>query len=102
MSANDDSLEILKDAMGRLGTVTDRRMFGGIGVYFDSTFFALIDDGVCLSQGVRDDAADVRPERSRPFSYMTKNGKTELHSYCRAVTVVSRGRALSLGATAYA
>jgi len=46
MSADDDLIEILKEALAPRGTVTARRMFGGRGIYFDGLFFALIDDGV--------------------------------------------------------
>jgi DNA transformation protein len=83
MSANDDLLEILKDAMGRVGTVTGRRMFGAVGVYFDSTFFALIDDGAVYLRASDSTRAMFVAEHSRPFSYMTKNGLTELQSYWR-------------------
>ena len=31
MSANDDLLDILRDALTSVGVVTGRRMFGGIG-----------------------------------------------------------------------
>jgi DNA transformation protein len=83
MSANDDLLDILRDALASVGDVTGRRMFGGIGVYFDATFFALIDDGVIYFKVSNASRADFEAERSRPFTYQTKNGPGALHSYWR-------------------
>lgn len=34
------------DQLAPLGEVTSRRMFGGVGLYLDGLFFALIDDDV--------------------------------------------------------
>jgi DNA transformation protein len=83
MSANDDLLDILRDALASVGDVTGRRMFGGIGVYFDATFFALIDDGVMYFKVSNTTRAKFEAERSRPFTYETKNGPGALHSYWR-------------------
>lgn len=83
MSANDDLLEILKDALGRMGVVSGRRMFGGVGVYFDGTFFALIDDGAIYLKTSDETRAKFEAESSHAFSYMTKKGRAELRSYWR-------------------
>jgi len=83
MSANDDLLEILKEALGRVGTVSGRRMFGGVGVYFDGTFFAIIDDGAIYLKTSDKTRVAFEAERSRPFSYQTKSGETHLTSYWR-------------------
>lgn len=81
MSANDEILEILKDALGRAGSVRGRRMFGGVGVYFDGIFFALIDDGAIYLKTSDETRPRFAAEGSRAFSYMTKNGCVELYSY---------------------
>lgn len=81
MSANDEILEILKDALGRAGSVRGRRMFGGVGVYFDGIFFAIIDDGAIYLKTSDETRPRFAAECSRAFSYMTKNGRAELHSY---------------------
>jgi DNA transformation protein and related proteins len=83
MSANDDLLDLLKEALDRGGTVTGKRMFGGVGVYFDGTFFAIIDDGVVYLKTSDKTRASFEVERSRPFSYQTKSGETHLTSYWR-------------------
>jgi len=81
MSANDEILEILIDALGRAGSVRGRRMFGGVGVYCDGIFFAIIDDGAIYLKTSDETRPRFEAERSRAFSYMTKNGSAELHSY---------------------
>jgi DNA transformation protein len=81
MGANDEILEILKDALGHAGSVSGRRMFGGVGVYFDGIFFAIIDDGAISLKTSEETRPSFEAERSRVFSYMTKNGSAELHSY---------------------
>jgi DNA transformation protein and related proteins len=83
MSANDELLKILKDALGRIGTVSGRRMFGGVGVYFDGTFFAIIDDGTIFLKTSDETRPTFEAEGSSAFSYTTKTGRAELHSYWR-------------------
>lgn len=81
MSANDEILEILKDALSRAGSVRGRCMFGGVGVYLDGIFFAIIDDGAIYLKTSDETRPRFAAEGSRAFSYMTKNGRAELHSY---------------------
>lgn len=83
MSANDDLLEILKEALGRYGTVSGRRMFGAIGAYFDGTFFAIIDDGAIFLKTSDETRPRFEAEGSCVFSYMTTKGLAELHTYWR-------------------
>ena len=73
MSANDELLEILKDALGRIGRVSGRRMFGGVGVYLDGIFFALIDDGAIYLKTSDETRPAFEVERSRAFSYMNED-----------------------------
>lgn len=40
-----DFLEFVLDQLSRVPTIVSRRMFGGIGLYQESTFFAIIADG---------------------------------------------------------
>ncbi len=83
MSANDHLLEILKEALERDGHVSGRRMFGGIGVYFEGTFFAIIDGGTAYLKTSDAIRGSFESEGSRPFSYMTKKGQAELPTYWR-------------------
>lgn len=40
-----DFLEFVLDQLASVRSITSRRMFGGIGLYHSTTFFAIIDDG---------------------------------------------------------
>lgn len=83
MSANGELLQIVKDALDRDGVVSGRRMFGGIGVYFEGLFFAILDDGVIFLKTSGETRPHYEAEQSRPFSYMTKKGAAVLTTYWR-------------------
>jgi DNA transformation protein len=83
MSANDDLLEILKEALDAYGFVRGGRMFGGVGVYFDDTFFAIITGGIVYLKTSDQTRRAFEAEGSRPFFYETKTGRTQLTSYWR-------------------
>ena len=71
--------EYLLEQLAGLGSVTSRRMFGGVGLYHGGHFFGLIDDdtlylkvddrnrGEYLARGM----APFRPFRDRPEYSMT-------------------------------
>ncbi|MDX2192918.1 MAG: TfoX/Sxy family protein [Gemmatimonadales bacterium] len=45
MPRRDTSFQVYAlEQLGRVTTVTSRRMFGGVGIYHDALFFALMDD----------------------------------------------------------
>jgi DNA transformation protein len=44
MAVSEEFLQYVTEQFRDLGEVTTRRMFGGIGVYFDAKFFALLDN----------------------------------------------------------
>jgi DNA transformation protein len=46
MAVSRDYVTYVLDQLAGLGSVLERRMFGGIGLYFDGLFFGLIDDDV--------------------------------------------------------
>jgi DNA transformation protein len=83
MTADDDLLQILKEALEHTGSVSGRRMFGAVGVYFDGTFFALIVDGAIYFKTSDETRASFEAEGSRAFSYMTKKGEAKLPSCWR-------------------
>lgn len=83
MSADDDLVEILREALERTGSVSARRMFGGVGVYFDGTFFAIIARGTIYLKTSEESCARFAAEGAAPFSYTTKAGRTQLTSYWR-------------------
>ena len=44
MAVTRDDRDYVLEQLGRVGPVTARAMFGGVGVYHDGLFFALMDD----------------------------------------------------------
>jgi DNA transformation protein len=83
MSADDNLLQILKETLECTGSISGRRMFGAVGVYFNGTFFAIIDDGAIYFKTSDETRASFEAEGSRAFSYMTKKGAAKLTSYWR-------------------
>jgi TfoX/Sxy family transcriptional regulator of competence genes len=81
MSANDDLLEILTEALGRAGAVNGRRRRHRR--LFRRVFFAIIDDGAIYFKTSDETRRAFEAERSQPFSYDTKTGRTQLTSYWR-------------------
>ena len=55
------------DQLSCLGPIAHKRMFGGVGIYFDGLFFALIDDDILYFKV--DDTTRTRYEaaRQKPF-----------------------------------
>jgi DNA transformation protein len=64
-----DFLEFVLDQLSGVKSITPRRMFGGIGLYQATTFFAIIDEGRLYF--VTDDATrSAYTERGmKPFQY---------------------------------
>jgi DNA transformation protein len=44
MAVSDEFLKYITDQFSTLGAVRTKRMFGGVGIYHDEKFFALIDN----------------------------------------------------------
>lgn len=67
MAVSDGFRDYVLEQLAPAGAVTARRMFGGIGLYLDGLFFALIDDDMLYFR--TDDSNRARYEQagSRPF-----------------------------------
>jgi DNA transformation protein and related proteins len=67
MAVGDDFRDYVIEQLAGAGRVSSRAMFGGVGLYLDGLFFALIDDDTLYFKA--DAASRVRYERagSRPF-----------------------------------
>ena len=70
MPVSQEYLEFVLDQLSGVGILTSRRMFGGVGIYIDGTFCAIIaEDTLYLKTGLtnrRDfEAVGMRP--FRPF-----------------------------------
>ncbi len=67
MAVSDDYRDFVLEQLGSAGHVTSRAMFGGVGLYLDGIFCALIDDDTLYFKA--DDASRARYEQagSKPF-----------------------------------
>lgn len=75
MAVRDSFRDYILEQLGRVRPVTWRRMFGGVGLYADDRFFALLDnDTLFFKTGDlnRDDFLARRMEPFRPFGPGTK------------------------------
>lgn len=62
MAVSDDFREFVLEQLAPAGRVTPRAMFGGVGLYLDGLFFALIDDDALYFKA--DDATRQRYEQA--------------------------------------
>jgi DNA transformation protein and related proteins len=63
-------LQYVLEQLGRLGRVSQRRMFGAVGLYGDGLFFALIDDDTLyfkVDDTTRPDYESRNMQPLRPF-----------------------------------
>src|SRR5687767_12005974 len=70
MPVSPNFLDYVLDQLSGLGAVRSRRMFGGIGLYCDELFFALIDDDIVyfkVDDSNREDYSARGCEAFRPF-----------------------------------
>ena len=44
MAVDPSFLAFVEDQLGQVASIRSRRMFGGVGIYGDEVFFAIIDD----------------------------------------------------------
>jgi DNA transformation protein len=67
MAVSDDYRDFVLEQLAKAGRVAPRAMFGGVGLYLDGLFFALIDDDTLYFKA--DDSSRARYERSesKPF-----------------------------------
>jgi DNA transformation protein len=67
MAVSDDYRDFVLEQLASAGRVTPRAMFGGVGLYLEGLFFALIDDDTLYFK--TDDTSRDRYQRagSRPF-----------------------------------
>lgn len=71
MSVGAAFLQYVLEQLERLGRVTSRRMFGGVGLYCDDVFFGLIDDDTLyfkVSEETRADYESLGGQPFRPYS----------------------------------
>ncbi len=67
MSVSDDYRDFILEQLAPAGRVTARRMFGGVGLYLDGLFFALIDDDTLYFKTDDSNRARFQRSGSQPF-----------------------------------
>ena len=63
----DDFREFVLEQLGRVAAIDWKRMFGGVGLYADGTFFALIDDDIVYFKVGDLNRADFEAAGARAF-----------------------------------
>lgn len=87
--------ERYRDLFAPWGTVSVRRMFGGLGIYREGLMFALVADGELYFKTDRETVATFEAAGGRQFVYEAK-GKTP-HVLLDCARRHSRGRIRTLG-----
>lgn len=67
MSVSDDYRDFVLEQLAPAGRVAARRMFGGVGLYLDGLFFALIADDALYFKTGDSNRARYQQAGSRPF-----------------------------------
>lgn len=70
MSVSPEYRDYVLEQLARVTPVTSRSMFGGVGIYADGLFFALMDDDnlyLKVDDGNRGDFEAIGSEPFRPF-----------------------------------
>ena len=80
-------VENLHEVFASFGTLSTRRMFGGVGVYHDGLMFGLVADDELYLKADNQSASLFVDRGLAPFRYW-RNGKTLQMSYYRAPDVV--------------
>lgn len=87
MPVSDDFREFVLEQLGRVVAIDWKRMFGGVGLYADGTFFALIDDDILYFEVGDANRADFEAAGSRAFSPYG-DGKYSMNYYELPVDVL--------------
>ena len=67
MAVSDDYRAFVIEQLAPAGRITERRMFGGVGLYLDGLFFALIDDDTLYFKTGDSNRRRYQQAESRPF-----------------------------------
>jgi DNA transformation protein and related proteins len=75
MAVSKEYLDYAMDQLGRVAPVTSRRMFGGVGIYSDGLFFALVDDDRLYFKVDETNRGDFEEEGMKPFKPFGEEAK---------------------------
>jgi DNA transformation protein len=68
MPVSSDFRDFVLEQLGRVAPVTSRRMFGGVGIYANGIFFALIDDDIVYFKADDETRTDFLAAGSKAFA----------------------------------
>ncbi len=78
-----DFIDYLTEVLAPLGSVRSKRMFGGVGIYIDNLFCAIIADDSLYFKGDDENEAEFIAGKCPPFTY-EKEGVEYSMRYYRA------------------
>jgi DNA transformation protein len=78
-----DFINYLTEVLAPLGNVRSKRMFGGVGIYINNLFCAIIADDCLYFKGDDTNEAEFIAGKCPPFTY-EKDGKVYSMRYYRA------------------
>ena len=81
MAVSADYLTYLVDQLASFARVRSRRMFGGVGLYADDTFFALVADDILYFKVDGTNRADYVARQCEPFRPLARNPDAYSMSY---------------------
>ena len=67
MPVSKEYVDYVLDQLSCLGPIAHKRMFGGVGIYFDGLFFALIDDDILYFKVDDNTRTRYVAARTKPF-----------------------------------
>ena len=83
MARKDDYVENILECLQSTGTVREKSMFGGFGLYMDDLMFALVADDVLYFKTSDNNRDDYIERNLKPFCY-ERAGKKITMSYFEA------------------
>jgi DNA transformation protein len=78
-----DFIDYLVDVLAPLGSVRSKRMFGGVGVYIDGLFCAIVVDDCLYFKGDDENEPEFAAANCLPFTYANKEGGVYSMRYYR-------------------
>jgi DNA transformation protein len=78
-----DFVDYVNELLAPLGSVRSKRMFGGVGIYINDLFCAIIADDCLYFKGDDENGAEFAAARCMPFTY-EKGGVVHSMRYYRA------------------
>lgn len=88
MPVTDDFREFVLEQLGRIVAIDWKRMFGGVGLYADGTFFALIDDDIVYFKVGDLNRADFEAAGARAFRPYGEEGPSSMNYFELPVEVL--------------